>query len=71
MFNFLKKFLDYNEREIGRLRKKVTEINSMEDRARRLKDNNFVIETNRLKEEVQSGKKTLDEVLPWSYALVR
>src|SRR3990172_18310 len=35
MFNIFKKFFDYNEREIGRLRKKVEEINSLEDKARK------------------------------------
>src|SRR3990167_6247628 len=71
MFNLFKKFFDYNEREINRLRKKVEEINSFEDRARKLKDTDFTKETVSLKEEIQSEQKTLAEVLPWSYALVR
>ncbi|MFN4212487.1 MAG: preprotein translocase subunit SecA [Microgenomates group bacterium] len=71
VFNFLKKFFDYNEGEINRLRGKVEEINKLEDKARSLKDKDFVRETNRLKEEVTSATKTLDDILPWSYALVR
>ena len=71
MFNFLKKFFDYNQREVDRLRKKVEEINKLEDKVRNLKYEDFVKETNKLKEEVQAGEKTLEEILPWSYALVR
>lgn len=71
MFKFLKKFFDYNQREINRLRQKVEEINKLEDKARDLKDRDFAKETEKLKEEVQSKKKTLDDILPWSYALVR
>jgi len=71
MFNFLTKFFDYNQRELNRLRKKVEEINKLEDQARRLKDADFSKETKKFKEQIQSGDKTLDEILPWSYALVR
>jgi len=71
MFNFLTKFFDYNQRELNRLRKKVEEINKLEDQARRLKDADFSKETKKFKEQIQSGDKTLDEILPWSYTLVR
>ncbi len=71
MFNFLKKFFDYNEREVDRIRKKVEEINKLEDKARGLRDKDFPKETKSLKEQVQSGEKTPDEILPWAFALVR
>ncbi len=71
MFGFLKKLFDYNEREVNRIRVKVEEINNLEDKARVLKDKDFPKETKSLKEDIQSGKKTLDDVLPWAYALVR
>lgn len=71
MFNLFKKFFDYNERELSRMRQKVEAINSLEDKARRLKDDDFPKETKKLKEMIQSGEKTLDEVLPWSFAIVR
>lgn len=71
MLKFLKKFFDYNQKDITRLQKKVDEINDLEDKARKLKDNDFAIETKQLKDQVQSGKKTLDDFLPWAYALVR
>lgn len=71
MFSFFKKFFDYNQREVNRLRKKVDEINNLESEVRRLKDNDFPKETQKLKELVISQEKSLDEVLPWAFALVR
>ena len=71
MFNFFKRFFDYNEKEIIRLKKKVEEINSFEDKCRSLKDKDFHPETKKLRDKIQSGQSTLDELLPWSMALVR
>ncbi|MBI3620366.1 preprotein translocase subunit SecA [Candidatus Roizmanbacteria bacterium] len=71
MLNIFKKFFDYNAREIDRIEKRVTEINTCEEKVRRLKDDAFTKETRKLQEDVQSGKSNLDEVLPFSYALVR
>ncbi len=71
MFNFITKFFDYNQKEIERIKKKVEEINVLEEKARKLKDNEFNTETTKLKEEIQSEAKGLDDVLPWSYAIVR
>ena len=71
MFNFFKKFFDYNEKVINTLKKKVEEISLLEDKARKLTDFQFKKETEKLKDSVKSGKTTLDDVLPWSYALVR
>jgi len=71
MFNIFKKFFDYNQREINKLRKKVEEINSLEDKARVLKEDEFKKETEKFKEQIQTGQKTLDEILPWAFALVR
>ncbi|MBI2641128.1 preprotein translocase subunit SecA [Candidatus Roizmanbacteria bacterium] len=71
MLNIFKKFFDYNEREVNRLRTKVKEINELEDRARKLKDSEFKKETEKLKDSVQSEKKELSELIPWSFALVR
>ncbi|MGB9707497.1 MAG: preprotein translocase subunit SecA [Microgenomates group bacterium] len=71
MLGFLKKFFDYNQKEINRLKKKVEEINKLEDKARNLKESDFPRETERLKEQIISEEKSLDEVLPWAYALVR
>ena len=71
MFDFFKKYFDYNERELARLRKRVDEINALEDRARDLKDEQFRVETATMKKQIAEGEKTLDELLPWAYALVR
>src|SRR3990167_701222 len=71
MLSFIKKYFDYNERQITTIRSTVDQINKFEEDARRLKDSEFSKETEKLKKKVQSGSKTLEEVLPWSYALVR
>lgn len=71
MFTFLKKFFDYNEKEISRITSIVHTINSHEDAVRRLKDKEFAQETAKLKNQVKEGTKKLDEVLPYAFALVR
>jgi preprotein translocase subunit SecA len=71
MLGFFKKFLDYNSREVDRLKKKVEEINKLEDWARKLKESEFKKQTQQFKEEIASDKKTLDDVLPQAYAMVR
>src|SRR3990167_6519462 len=71
MLNIFKKFLDYNQREIDRLRKKVNQINELEDKARGLKTEYFIREAQELKKLIQTGKKSLDDSLPWTYAMVR
>ncbi|MEX1052450.1 MAG: preprotein translocase subunit SecA, partial [Patescibacteria group bacterium] len=71
MFNFFKKLIDFNEKELNRYRKKVEEINKLEDWARKLKDSEFKKITEDFKNEVISNKKTLDDLLPKSFAMVR
>ena len=71
MLGFVKKLFDYNQREVDRIKKIVDSINALEDDARKLKDGDFAKETEGLKKQVQSNEKTLDEVLPWAYAMVR
>jgi len=70
MLSFLKRFFDYNEKQLRRYRVIVNQINNLEDKARHLKDTDFINETEKLKVMVAGGK-SLDEVLPWAYALVR
>lgn len=70
MLSFFKKLFDYNQKELDRIQKKVNEINSLEDRARKLKDEDFIKETVKLRQELQDGKK-IDDILCWSFALVR
>lgn len=71
MFKFLKSFLDYNEKELNRIRKKLEEINHLEDEVRNLSDKDFPEETVKLKKLIQSAEKTLDDILPRAFALVR
>jgi len=70
MLGFVKKLFDFNEREIVRIRAIVEKINALEDETRNLKDGDFLTETAKLKKQLEDGK-TLDELLPWAYALVR
>ena len=71
MFGIFKKYFDYNQKEINRLQKKVDEINALEDVVRDLKDEEFAKKTSELKKQIKSKEKTLDEILPLSFALTR
>jgi preprotein translocase subunit SecA len=71
MLGLFKKFLDYNEREVNRLKRKVDDINRLEDWARKLKEDEFKKQTEEFKDEIISEKKSLDDVLPKAYAMVR
>lgn len=71
MFNFIKKFFDYNEKEIVQLKKITHEVNLLEDKARHLKDEDFQKETKKLKEIVNQNENNLNQIVPWATALVR
>ena len=71
MLNFFKNYFNFNQKEINRLKKRVDEINKLEDKARHLKDEDFVKETKKLKEIIKGDILKTNEALPWSYALVR
>ena len=71
MFKFISRFFDFNQGEINRLKKKVEEINQLEDKTRILKDADFPKETKKLKEAIDGDISKLDSHLPWAYALVR
>ncbi|HRN70198.1 MAG TPA: preprotein translocase subunit SecA, partial [Candidatus Woesebacteria bacterium] len=71
MFSFITKLFDYNQKQINKFQSTVAAINELEEKARTLTDADFPKETEKLKKDVQSGKKALEEVLPWSFALVR
>jgi preprotein translocase subunit SecA len=59
-----------NEREIRKATPKVARINELESKIRALKDEDFPSTTARLKQEVANGR-SLDELLPEAFALVR
>ena len=69
--NFFSKLIkSSNQRELDRLAKIVTNINSLEETTRDLKDSDFPKKTQELKEKLKSGT-TLDNILPEAFALVR
>jgi len=71
MFDFIKKLFDYNEKQIRRMQVQVDQINLLEDKSRVLKDADFKKETKRLQEIIQNDSSKSEELLPWSFALVR
>ena len=70
MFNLIGKFFDSNEKEINRLKPQVTEINSFEEKTRKLKDKDFPKKTEEFKGRVSEGE-SLDLLLPEAFAVVR
>ena len=69
--NFLSKFIkSNNEKELDRIKKIVTNINSLEDQIKLLSDDDFPKKTLELKQKIKSGKN-LNELLPEAFALVR
>ena len=68
---FLTKFIrSSNQRELDRIQKIVSSINAIEDEFIKLEDAHFPRKTLEFKERIKSGK-TLDEILPEAFALVR
>jgi preprotein translocase subunit SecA len=59
-----------NERELKKTWPKVAHINALETKMRALKDEDFVTETARLKQEVANGKP-LDDVMYEAFAITR
>jgi len=70
MFNFIGKYFDSNEKEINKLKPIVLEINSFEEKFKKLKDKDFSLKTKEFKERIKSGE-SLDLLLPETFALVR
>ncbi len=59
-----------NEREISRLKPLVSRINELESSIKKLSDEQLSAKTNEFKEQLAKGK-TLDDILPEAYAVVR
>ena len=74
MFNplsFISKFVKSgNQKELDRIVKIVSKINSLEGKYSNLNDDDFPKITNEFKEKIKNGQ-TLDQVLPDAFALVR
>ncbi len=70
-FNFIKKFVkSSNQKELDRLQKIVNKVNSLEQNLKSLKDSDFPLKTQELKQKIKSDVE-LDEILPEAFALVR
>lgn len=70
MLNFLSKILGSNDAEIKKLAPLVEKIASLEPDYKKLKEKDFPKKTAELKLKLERGK-TLDELLPEAFALVR
>ena len=69
--SFISKFIkSSNQKELDRISKIVTKINSLEESIKALKDTDFPQKTLELKNSIKNGK-TVDELLPEAFALVR
>ena len=59
-----------NQKELDRIQKIVDKINTLEDHIKKLDDEDFPKKTLEFKEKLKNGK-TLNEILPEAFALVR
>ena len=67
---FKKIFKSYSEKEVKRVMSIVEKINGMEEEISKLSDNDLRAKTDYFKEELKNGK-TLDDILPEAFAVVR
>ena len=69
--SFITKFIrSGNQRELDRINKIVAKINDLEEGFKKLKDSDFPEKTSEFKKKIRSGK-TLDDILPEAFGLVR
>jgi preprotein translocase subunit SecA len=69
--NFISKFIkSSNQKELDRIGKIVSNINKLEEKFKSLANEDFPKKTLELKNRIKSGK-TLDQILPDAFALVR
>ena len=68
---FISKFIkSSNQKELDRIAQIVKRINSLEENIKKLNTSDFPKKTLKLKEDIKKGK-TLDDILPEAFALVR
>ncbi|MBI3093064.1 MAG: preprotein translocase subunit SecA [Candidatus Levybacteria bacterium] len=70
MLDLLNKFFDSNERQLKSLYPLVLEINALEKKVKKLKDEDFSKKTQELKERI-ANSESLELLLPEAFALVR
>ncbi len=69
--NLISRFIkSSNQKELDRIKKIVNKVNALENNIKKLNDEDFPKKTLILKEQLQNGK-SLDEILPEAFALVR
>ena len=66
----MKLFKSYSEKEVKKVRPIVDKINNLEDEMSKLSDKELTNKTAYFKEELKNGK-TLDDILPEAFAVVR
>ncbi len=74
MINIFSKFLDVNAKEVAEFRKIVEKINELGPKMAKLKQADFAKKTESFKKQLAGSKdieKTLNEILPEAFALVR
>ncbi len=71
MFKWLNNLIDSNEREIGRLRPLVARINALEPQMQARSNEQLRAFCSGVREEIQAGRRDLDDVLPEAFAAVR
>jgi len=70
MFKAISKFFDSNEKEITKLAPIISEINTFEDKIKKLKDSDFPKKTESFRQRIAGGEP-LDLILPEAFALAR
>ena len=70
MFEFITKLFDYNQKQIEKYQKIISEINSLESDIRNAKDDDFPLKTKELKQRLANGEN-LNSILPIAFAIVR
>ena len=70
MLNFVKNFLDLNQRRINSYRPIIKKINELEPVISQLSDEKLAAKTPYFKKLLADGK-SLDDILPEAYAVVR
>ncbi|MCL4354270.1 preprotein translocase subunit SecA, partial [Patescibacteria group bacterium] len=70
MFGAISKFFDSNEKEVNKLKPLVDKINSLEEKIKKLKDEDFPKKTDQLKKRISDGE-VLEDILPEAFALAR
>ncbi len=70
MLPVLGKLFDSNEKEVKKLLPLVSEVNSLDEKFKKLKDSDFSKKTKEFKERI-SGGESLDLIMPEAFALAR